>query len=215
MGKNERVKTKAVITIYIVDDEPDMLEAMKRLLESVNLPVRTFRSAGDFLAGLEEDPSGCLLLDVRLPDMSGMEVQRILAKRGIVLPILFLTGYADVPMAVKAMQAGAVDFIEKPFNPQHLLDRVQLCLRINQDVSSKALKKQDARKRLDKLTERERDIAEFIVAGKPSKAIAAVFDISEKTVDVHRHNILKKVGAGSVAELVHLWLENKKQISLQ
>ena len=215
MGKNRHVTTKAQHTIYIVDDEPDMLETMKRLLDSVNLPVRTFGSAEEFLAGLDENSSGCLLLDVRLPDMSGLEVQRILAKRGIVLPILFLTGHADVPMAVKAMQAGAVDFLEKPFNPQHLLDRIQLCLRMNQDVSSKVLKKEDARKRLARLTERERDIAEFVVAGKPSKAIAAVFDISEKTVDVHRHNILKKVGASSVAELVRLWMEDKKQISLQ
>jgi two-component system, LuxR family, response regulator FixJ len=193
--------------VYIVDDNAAVRESIQRLLVSVQLDARSFESAEAFLAALNEDASGCLLLDVRMPGMGGLELQRALIARGVRLPVIFLTGYGDVPMAVQAMQDGAADFIEKPFNPQRLLDLVHACLRQNRVSQTRRHSREAALDQLEKLTKRERDIAEYIVSGKPSKVIAAMFDISEKTVDVHRHNILKKARVRSVAELVQVWMQ--------
>jgi FixJ family two-component response regulator len=173
----------------------------------VQLDARAFESAEAFLAALDQHASGCLLLDVRMPGMSGLELQRVLVEREIQLPVIFLTGHADVPMAVQAIQNGAADFIEKPFNPQRLLDLVQACLEQDRRHQAHWHSMQAALDRLAKLTRRERDVAAHIVSGKPSKVIAAAFGISEKTVDVHRHNILKKARVHSVAELVRLWMQ--------
>jgi two-component system, LuxR family, response regulator FixJ len=193
--------------VYIVDDNAAVRESIQRLLASVRLDARDFESAEALVAAVDEDASGCLLLDVRMPGMGGLELQRVLLQRGIHLPVIFLTGHGDVPMAVQAIQDGAMDFIQKPFNPQRLLDLVQACLEQDRRCQARRHSKQAALDRLAKLTKRERDVADHIVRGKPSKVIAAAFGISEKTVDVHRHNILKKARVRSVAELVHLWMQ--------
>jgi len=196
-------------TVYVVDDSADILEAIRVLLNSVSLATRTFASGEEFVSSIDHTARGCLLLDMRMPGMSGLEVQEALKQRSIVLPIIFLTGHGEVGTAVQAMRDGALDFIEKPFHPQLLLDRIHACLKADQVIYDELSKQRAAARRLNHLTSREREIAKMIVAGKPSKMIASMMDISEKTVDVHRHNILKKTSIKSTAELVQLWIEAK------
>jgi two-component system response regulator FixJ len=193
--------------IYVVDDSPDILEAIRILLGSVNLGVKTFTSGEAFVSSIDPAARGCLLLDMRMPGMSGLEVQDALKQKRISLPIIFLTGHGEVSTAVQAMRDGALDFIEKPFQPQLLLDRIHACLKLDQETYEERRKQLLAADRLNHLTPREKEIARMIVSGKPSKAIATMMDISEKTVDVHRHNIMKKTSIKSPAELVQLWID--------
>jgi FixJ family two-component response regulator len=196
-------------TIYVVDDSADILEAIQVLLNSVNLKARTFASGEEFVSSIDPTARGCLLLDMRMPGMSGLEVQDALKEKCIALPIIFLTGHGEVSTAVQAMRDGALDFIEKPFQPQLLLDRIHACLKVDQESYDEKCKQQLAASQLNHLTPREKEIAKLIVAGKPSKVIATLMDISEKTVDVHRHNIMKKTSIKSTAELVQLWIDAK------
>jgi two-component system response regulator FixJ len=198
-------------TVYVVDDSPDILEAIRVLLNSIKLSIKTFTSGEEFVSSIDQAARGCLLLDMRMPGMSGLEVQDALKEKGITLPIIFLTGHGEVSMAVRAMRDGAMDFIEKPFHPQLLLDRIHACLKLDQESYEKRCKQQEALSRLNRLSPREHEIANLIVAGKPSKVIASLVNISEKTVDVHRHNILKKTSIKSAAELVQLWIDAKQQ----
>jgi FixJ family two-component response regulator len=148
---------------------------------------------------------GCLLLDVRMPGMSGLELQRFLQDQGVALQVIIITGHGDVPMAVRALKAGASDFVEKPFNEQDLLDRVQTCLREDHQLWSTRQALDEASARFEALTPRERAVMELIAAGNHSKKIAAQLDIQDRTVDVHRFNIMRKVGVRTLAELLHLW----------
>lgn len=191
--------------VYIVDDDAAVRDALDALLGSVGLPARTFASAEEFMNVADERIRGCLLLDVRMPGMGGMDLQSKLQERGVLLPVIFITGHGDVPMAVRALKAGAADFIEKPFNEQQLLDRIHLCL----DEDSKAFQARQAREAarasFSQLTARETSVMELIAAGGHSKAIASELDIKERTVDVHRFNIMRKVGVRTLADLLHRW----------
>jgi FixJ family two-component response regulator len=192
-------------TVYIVDDDDAVREALSALLGSVSLCHQSFASAEAFLAVANPRMRGCLLLDVRMPGMSGLELQRFLQDQGVALQVIIITGHGDVPMAVRALKAGASDFVEKPFNEQDLLDRVQTCLREDHQLWSTRQALDEASARFDALTPRERAVMELIAAGNHSKKIAAQLDIQDRTVDVHRFNIMRKVGVRTLAELLHLW----------
>jgi len=188
--------------IYIVDDNDDVRETLKLTLESVDLEARAFSSAGRFLNAYPMGQSGCLIADVRMPEMSGLELQEEMTKRSIDLPVIIITGYGDIEMAVKAMKAGAADFIEKPYKVQELLDRVHKAISQNAEKRQESSEEQKAREGLAQLTPRERQVLEYIVDGEPNKRIAYHLELSEKTVEYHRSNIMKKLEAKSLAELV-------------
>jgi two-component system, LuxR family, response regulator FixJ len=191
--------------VYVVDDDDAVRAALCALLESVHLPAQDFKSAEDFLQAADPGMSGCLLLDVRMPGMSGLELQRILKERGFGLPVIIITGHGDVPSAVRAMKSGATDFVEKPFNEQDLLDRIHASLEQDAEAFSRRRERQAAAQRFGKLTPREREVLELLANGQASKRIAATLGISERTVDVHRFNIMRKSGVRSLAELIQLW----------
>ncbi|MBS0347365.1 MAG: response regulator transcription factor [Proteobacteria bacterium] len=188
--------------IYLVDDDEALRDSLVWLLESQGFKVEAFASAEDFLRAWRPEFNGCLLLDVRMPGMSGLELHERLRAQYCTLPIIFITGHGDVPMAVAALKKGAVDFIEKPFNDAELLRLVTQCLAKEQE--SRARRRQDAEvaRRLDQLTQREREVLELIIAGKLNKQIADVLGISIKTVEVHRARVMEKMAAQSLAELV-------------
>ncbi len=189
-------------TIYVVDDDQAVRESLCWLLESVDLPVATYASAQEFLADYNPEMGGCLILDVRMPGMSGLELQNKLIEIECTLPILIITGHGDVPMAVRALKNGAVDFIEKPFNDQKLLERIQHCL--DQDRAQREARYMERvmRERYEQLTPREQEVLTRVVAGKLNKVIADELGISSKTVEAHRANIMEKMHASSLAELV-------------
>jgi RNA polymerase sigma factor (sigma-70 family) len=193
--------------IFVVDDDKAVRDSLRWLLESVGHPVETYDSAREFLTAYNTNRSGCLVVDVRMPGMSGLELQELLASREISIPIIIITGHGDVPMAVQAMKAGAVDFIEKPFNDQVLLDRIQFCLleetKQRQDKENKA----QLIERIEQLTPREREVLEGVVAGKLNKVIADELGISIKTVEIHRSRVMEKMSAGSLAELVAMCIQ--------
>lgn len=190
--------------VYVVDDDAGVRASLKWLLESVGLPVRAFANGREFLEGADPAVPGCLLLDVRMPFMGGFDLQAALAPRGFALPVIFLTAHGDIPMTVRAMKAGAYDFLEKPFNDQALIDKVQAALEVALREHAAARAQSRTRSRLSLLSAREREVFDLLVQGKPSKVIAAELDISYKTVEVHRAHIREKLGATSLAELVRL-----------
>jgi two-component system, LuxR family, response regulator FixJ len=194
-----------VPTVYVVDDDDAVREALGALLESVGLKHRSFASSEDFLAVADRNMRGCLLLDVRMPGMSGLELQRTLQDQGVVLPVIVITGHGDVPMAVRAMKSGASDFIEKPFNEQYLLDRIHASLNQDQALSHSRQDQDEALARFGALTPREKMVMDLIAAGNHTKKIAGQLDIQGRTVDVHRFNIMRKVGVRTLAELLRLW----------
>lgn len=187
---------------YIIDDDAEVRDGIGSLLRSVDIAVETFGSTKDFLKGKRPNLPGCLILDVRLPGMSGLEFQMELAKLGIDLPVVFITAHADVPMSVQAMKAGAVEFLCKPFREQDLLDAVRLA--INKDVEhrSKLSALAAIQKRYEKLTPREQEVMALVVSGMMNKQIAGNLGLSEITVKVHRASIMRKMDARSLAELV-------------
>jgi len=194
-----------VPTVYVVDDDDAVREALAALLGSVGLSHQSFASSEEFLAVADPHMRGCLLLDVRMPGMSGLELQRTLQDQGVVLPVIVITGHGDVPMAVRAMKSGACDFIEKPFNEQYLLDRIHASLNQDQALWHSRQAQDDALSRFGVLTPREKMVMDLIAAGNHTKKIAAQLDIQDRTVDVHRFNIMRKVGVRTLAELLHLW----------
>jgi FixJ family two-component response regulator len=193
-------------TVFVVDDDPAVRESLHWLVESEKLNVETFPSAADFLDAYEPGRPGCLLLDVRMPGMTGLEMQEQLRQRSIDLPTIIITGHADVPIAIKAMKAGAVDFIEKPFNDEALLASVRSALEAHSRNRADAELRREAKTRLDQLTKREHEVLGLVVKGLSNKRIAAVLGISEKTVEVHRGNMMRKMRVGNVAELVRVAL---------
>jgi len=188
--------------IYIVDDNDDICETLELLFESVDLGAKSFGSAGEFLDAYPMGQPGCLIADVRMPGMSGLELQEEMVKRSIDLPVIIITGYGDVEMAVNAMKAGAADFIEKPYKEQELLDRVHKAINQNAEKRQESNEKQKAREGLAQLTPRERQVLDFVVDGEPNKRIAYHLGLSEKTIEFHRANIMKKLEATSLAELI-------------
>ncbi len=191
-------------TVFVVDDDEAVRESLRMLVESVGYPVMGFESATAFLEAYEEDWRGCLVLDVRMRGMSGMELQQELLRRNIALPIIMVTGHGDIPMAVRAMQAGAVDFIEKPYRDQVLLDRIQQAIELS-TRQRKLQEKQDAvRDRLERLSPREHEVLDLVVAGRTNKEAAAQLGISVRAIESHRARVMERMGADSVAQLVQM-----------
>jgi FixJ family two-component response regulator len=194
-------------TIFVVDDDSAVRDALKLLLRSVGQAVETFSSGQEFVDAYTEDRPGCLVLDIRMPGMSGLELQQKLNERHSILPIIFITGHGDVPMAVEAMQAGAVDFIQKPFRDQDLIDRINQAL--EKDANNRAAlgERNDIRRRLETLTPREREVLDLVVHGKANKVIAGDLKLSQRTVEIHRARVMEKMQASSLAHLVRMVLE--------
>ena len=193
-------------TVFVVDDDRAMRESLSWLLDSVGLRVRSYATAAEFLADHDPAQPGCLVLDVRMPGMSGLDLQAELARRGVELPTIVITGHAEVSMAVRAVKAGALDFIEKPFSDQLLLDRVRQALQIDLEAREVRRRREDARRRLATLTAREREVLNLVVAGKQNKEIASELGVSPKTVEVHRAHVMSKMCVDSLAELIRITL---------
>jgi two-component system response regulator FixJ len=194
-------------SIMVVDDDSGVRNAMRILLKSVGLESVLYSSAQEFLAAYQPSQPGCLLLDIRMPGMSGLELQQQLNLRGAVIPVIFMTGHGDVPMAVEAMQHGAFDFLQKPFRDQDLLDRIQKA--IAKDAQSRASLGEHERIRthLKTLTAREREVMDLMIQGKQNKAIAQDLGVSPRTIEIHRARVMEKMEAHSVAELVRMMLD--------
>ena len=188
--------------VYIVDDDDALRDSLAWLLDSAGYASESFASAEDFLGVYDEAMAGCLLLDVRMPGMSGLELYEELCSRHATLPVVFITGHGDVPMAVAALKRGAADFIEKPFNDEAMLRLVEQCLANEREHRSRRRQDAEVARRFDQLTQREREVLDLIIAGKLNKQIADVLGISIKTVEVHRARVMEKMGAHSLAELV-------------
>ena len=193
-------------TVYIVDDDQAIRHAMELLMRSVGLEYEIFHSADDFLSNHTNDRAGCLVLDIRMPGLGGLELQEKLNQSGSTLPIIFITGHGDVPMAVEAMQKGAVDFIQKPFRDQELLDRIGEALKTDQERRSAREEKAEVLGRIGKLTNRERQVLDLVVTGKPNKVIAYELGVSQRTVEIHRARVMDKMKAKSLADLVRMHL---------
>jgi RNA polymerase sigma factor (sigma-70 family) len=191
-------------TVHVVDDHPAVRASLTELLNSAGLPVRAFASASEFLEAWRDDWAGCLLLDVRLPGMSGLELQEELRARGVELPVIIVTGHGDVPMAVRALTAGALDFLEKPCQEPALLVAVRRALARDEANRQARSRRADVDGRLRRLTPREREVMDLLCTGLPTKTVAGRLGISRKTVDVHRARILEKMTVDSTVELVHL-----------
>jgi len=207
IGNPERVMNEhpqAQSIVFVVDDDVSVREALKSLLRSVGLRVEVFGSAADFLKYKPHDAAACLVLDIRMPGVSGLDFQAELAKADIHIPIIFITGHGDIPMTVRAMKAGAVEFLTKPFRDQDLLDAVQVAL--ERDHARRAQNKtvHELRTHFEALTPREQQVIAFVTAGLMNKQIAAELGVSEVTVKVHRGNVMKKMGARSLADLVRM-----------
>ena len=193
--------------VYIVDDDDGVRESLAALLQSVGITSRGFDSAEASLEALLSECPACMLVDVRMPGMSGLELQQRLAEKELSVPLVMMTGHGDVPMAVQAMKNGATDFLEKPFNEQALIELVRRCTAQGMAAGQRRASKNQIRYRLQHLTEREREVMGYLVDGKSSKKIAALLELSPKTVDVHRYNIMRKANVNSIAELVRMSLE--------
>lgn len=190
--------------IYIVEDDDALRDSLCWLIESAGYRVAAYSNAESFLARLEPEGGGCLVLDVRMPGMSGLELQEHLIRRRRHLPIIFITGHGDVPTAVNAIKRGAFDFIEKPFQDQELLARVESVVRSDHSPPESRERQRVMASRLAALSQREREVMERVIDGKPNKCIAKELDISVKTVEAHRSRMMRKLSANSVAELVRL-----------
>jgi RNA polymerase sigma factor (sigma-70 family) len=193
-------------TVFVVDDDAAVRDSLSWLIKSVGLRVETYGSAQEFLEAYDPKRSGCVVLDVRMPGMSGLELQEKLKVDKVALPVIIITGHGDVPMAVRAVKAGAFDFIEKPFHDQTLLDRIQQALK--REVESRKLeeKRSEVEQRLALLTPREREVLDLVVCGNPNKVIAAQLGISCRTVEIHRGRVMEKMQANSLSDLVRIGL---------
>lgn len=194
------------VKVYIVDDDEAIRDSLRWLLEAKGFLVETYASAEQFLATYRWDYPGCLILDVRMPGMTGLELYEKLTSLNYCLPVVFVTGHGDVPMAVNAVKMGAVDFIEKPFEDQKLVDLIQRCLVLDAQCRSRVHKSTAIRACLEQLTPREREVMDQVVTGQHNKIIADRLGISIKTVEAHRARVMEKMGAKSVADLVQLVL---------
>lgn len=199
---NEQNKKQS--TVFVVDDDEAMRESLTWLIESVGLDVETFSSADEFLTAYYPGRPGCLLLDVRMPGMSGLELQGHLQQQQVTIPVIIITGHGDVPMAVRAMKAGAIDFIEKPFNDEQLLESIRNALSIDDTQRDEQTFKAEIASRLAQLTPRESEVMDMVTSGKSNKEIANSLGVSAKTVEAHRAKVMEKMEAGSLAELVRL-----------
>jgi FixJ family two-component response regulator len=196
------VEERAIV--FVIDDDPSMRVALEDLVNSVGLEVRAFAAPQEFLQSKPPDAPSCLVLDVRLPGMSGLTFQKELAKQNLTLPVIFITGHGDIPMSVRAMKAGAVEFLSKPFHDQDLLDAIHTAIERDRKRRREAMRLAELRERFATLTEREHQIMALVVIGRANKQIAAELTLSEMTVKVHRGQVMRKMHAGSLPELVRM-----------
>lgn len=191
-------------TVFVVDDEPDVRAALRLLIKSVGYNVECFETADQFFSQFDPSRRGCLILDVRMPGMSGMDLQDKLAQMHALLPIIMISGHGEIPMAVKAVQNGAIDFLQKPFSDQQLLDRIAQAMEVNNHRHNEFAIKHDAQSKYDSLTPREKEIFAQVVTGKLNKVIAYDLNISTRTVEIHRAKAMEKMGAKNLSELINM-----------
>ncbi|HEY4885031.1 MAG TPA: response regulator transcription factor [Myxococcales bacterium] len=191
-------------TVYLVDDDPGVRRSAKELIESIGLRVQAFGSAREFLEAQRADAPGCLVLDIRLPGLSGLDLQRELAKTSSPLPIIFISGHGDIPMTVQAMKAGAIEFLPKPFRDQQLLDAISQAIERDRLARNERREVAELRRRHDSLTPREREVMTFVVKGLLNKQVGAELGMSETTVKLHRGQVMQKMKAESLADLVRM-----------
>lgn len=191
-------------TVFVVDDDQAVLDSLGMLLRSMKIGCQLFASAQDFLDAYQADWQGCIVLDIRMPGMSGMELHRHLVEQHATMPVIFVTGHGDVPMAVEAMHNGAFDFIQKPYRDQDLLDRINQALAWDEEHRSQEDRKRELLERSQSLTPREREVMECVVRGLANKVIAMDLDLSQRTVEIHRARVMEKMRARSLAELVRM-----------
>ena len=196
-------------SVFIVDDDDAVRGSLCLLLKSVGLPAIAYASAAEFLSAWQPEQSGCVVLDVRMPGMTGIELQHELNRRGAIIPVIFISGYADIPMAVEAIQHGAFDFLQKPFRDQEFIDRVQRALTTDAQRRDELAKHEVIRERFDSLTPREREVLNLVTQGKANKVMAGRLGISQRTVEIHRARVMEKMGAASLAHLVRMMLDLK------
>jgi two-component system, LuxR family, response regulator FixJ len=196
-----------VPTVFVVDDDEAVRSSLRLLLKSVGLTAVAYPSAQAFLAAYSPEQPGCLILDVRMPGMSGLELQHQLNARGAVIPVIFITGHGDVPMAVEAMQHGAFDFVQKPFRDQELLERIHGALAKDRETREQLRQTDSIRQRFATLTPREREVLTLMVRGKANKVMAGDLDVSQRTVEIHRARVMEKMEARSLAHLVRMALD--------
>ncbi len=194
-------------TVFIVDDDAGVRGSIRILLKSIGIPSTPMESASEFLNNFDPDQPGCLVLDIRMPGMSGMELQQKLNLRGAITPVIFITGHGDIPMAVEAMQHGAFDFLQKPFRDQDLIDRVQKALARDAEARAELHKHDQIRRRLGSLTVRETEVLKLLTQGHPNKVMAAMLHLSQRTVEIHRANVMDKMQVKSMAELVRMVMD--------
>ena len=190
--------------VFLIDDDEAVRDSMGMLLESCDIPYCSFASATEFLDNYHRDLRGCLVLDIRMPGIDGLELQSILTRKNSTLPIIFITGHGDVPMAVEAMRLGALDFMRKPIDELNLLERIDQALSHEVDIRKQALNIQQSKLKFGSLTQREKQIFELVAEGQANKAIAIDLDISERTVEVHRAQVMKKLDVATLAQLVRV-----------
>jgi FixJ family two-component response regulator len=198
-------------TVFVIDDDQEVREALQLLMESGGLSVQSFSSASEFLDQFDSSLPGCLVLDVRMPGMSGLDLYARLAEEHMHPPVIIITGHGDVPMAVRAVQKGVLDFIEKPFNDQALLDSVHRALERDSQQRGEAIILADLRSRYDRLTPREREVLGRVVAGKRNKVIASEMHVSQSTVEAHRAKVMEKMEANTLSDLMRMMLALEKQ----
>lgn len=190
--------------VYIVDDDPDMRDSLRWLMKTVGIRAQTFASAAEFLRDFTPNGPGCVILDVRMPGTSGLDLFEELVARGEDMPVIFITAHADVPMAVRAMKSGAVEFVEKPFNRQTLLDKVQRAIKDDSERRSRMAARASLSKRFQQLTDKEREVLELIKEGCPNKEIASRLQITPRAVELRRSSLMRKLGVRSLIELLRL-----------
>lgn len=199
-------------TVYVVEDDEAVRDSLELLLKSEGKAVQTYPSAADFLGDYAETMAGCIVLDIRMPGMDGMELQKKLNARHSLLPIIFVTGHGDVPMAVDAMKEGAVDFIQKPYREEALLEKIEEALAQDREQRKTLSERQEIVRRIRTLTPRESEIMDRMIAGQANKVIAIELDISQRTVEIHRSRVMHKMGTHSLAHLVRMVLSVKDLI---
>ena len=190
--------------VFIVDDDAAVRNSLRLLVKSIGQTAEVFSGAQEFLATYEPQQPGCLVLDVRMPGMSGLELQQHLNLRGAVIPVIFITGHGDIPMAVEAMQHGAFDFLQKPFRDQDLIDRIQRALQKDRENRTALGERTRILERLESLTPREREVLSLVTGGKANKVMAADLGLSQRTVEIHRSRVMEKMGARHLSELVRM-----------
>ena len=194
-------------TVFVVDDDEAVRGSLRLLLKSVGLAATTLPTAQEFLAKYAPEQPGCLVLDVRMPGMSGLELQEQLNIRGAIIPVIFITGHGDIPMAVDAMQQGAFDFLQKPFRDQDLIDRIQRALAKDQANRAELSERSRVHEHFESLTPREREVLTLVTSGKPNKIMAADLGVSQRTVEIHRARVMEKMHASSLAQLVRMMMD--------